>query len=292
MKNYLQNRRIFFIFTAPALVVYTLMVIYPLFESLLKSFTRWNGLNPAVFNGLANYSRLFQDPILGTSLRNCLIFALILVIVQIGGGLLLAFTLVDPNTKGRIFFRKVTFIPVVLSVVVVSKLWVSILHGHIGLVNKVFEMMGLSYRQDWLSQDPSAIIIISLVNAWQYLGLQLLIIYSAVKSVPAYYLEAAWLEGASRFYSHWRITVPLIKETLKVCLLIAVTSGFKAFENMYIMTGGGPAKATYSLTYMVFDAMFRGNKYGYGSAIAMVILLLCILTTVVINNMSKERIEF
>lgn len=292
MNTYFKNWKIALIFTLPALLVYSLMVFYPILESFQKSFFFWNGLNTPRFAGLANYMKIFDDPVFGTSLRNCLIFSLVLVLYQVCGGTLLSFILVDRRTRGRIFFRKMTFVPVVLSTVVASQLWKSILHGQYGLLNQFFEALGWSFRQDWLGQDPAAILAVSLNNAWQFLGLQLLIIYSAVRSVPDHYMEAARIEGASDLYVHWKITIPLIKETLKVCLIIAVTSGFKAFENMYVMTGGGPAKATYSLTMMIFDAMFRLFKYGYGSAIAMVILLLCLLTTVVLNNISKERIEY
>ncbi|MDY0287754.1 MAG: sugar ABC transporter permease [Sphaerochaeta sp.] len=292
MDKYFRNVKVAILFILPAMLVYTLMIFYPLTSSFFKSFTLWDGLSKAQFAGLYNYKKLLSDPILFTSLRNCFIFALMLIVIQVIGGTLLSFILVDKHIKGRVFFRKATFIPVLLSVVVASQLWVSILHGQYGLLNQLFEATGLAYRQDWLGQDPSAIILVSFVNAWQFLGLQLLIIYSAVRSVPEFYLEAASLEGATPFYSHMKITIPLIKDTLKVCLILAITSGFKAFENMYVMTGGGPAKATYSLTMMIFDAMFRVNKYGYGSAIAMFVLVLCLITTVVINNIAKERVEY
>jgi raffinose/stachyose/melibiose transport system permease protein len=292
MNQYFRNWRIALVFMLPALILYTLMVFYPVYSSLTKSFFFWSGLDIPQFAGIANYTKIFSNPDFLIALRNCLIYSLTLIIVQVGGGLVFSFFLVDRSIKGRTVIRKMIFIPVVLSIVVTSQLWKSMLHGHYGLLNKLFEAFGIAYRQDWLGGDPSAIITLSLQNGWQFLGLHLLIIYAAVKSVPEQYMEAAQIEGASELYMHRIITIPLIKDTIIVSLIIAITGGLQAFENIFVITGGGPAKTTYSLTMMLYDSMFRLYKYGYGSAVAVIILTLSLVITVILNITSKERVEY
>lgn len=291
MKKYYGNKLAICIFALPALLLFALVVFYPLLQTILKSFYDWDGLTAAKFIFLDNYKRLFQDELFYQSLKNGLIFAVVLVIFQIGIGTILALAVADMSIKGRKLLRVTYFIPVVLSITVVCQLWLSVYNGEYGLLNKLFEVLGLKYRQDWLSSETKSIYAIAFVNAWQYTGYHFALIFAGIKAIPEHYFEAARIDGATKFQAHRKITIPLLAETFRFCLVLAVTGGLNAFANMFIMTSGGPGTSTYTLTFMTFRSAFRINEFGYGCASATILVLECLLATMLINKfVAKERI--
>ncbi|MFD0958260.1 carbohydrate ABC transporter permease [Paenibacillus chungangensis] len=293
MDRYRKNPIAILIFTLPVLLLYSVVVVYPVLQTAYKSLFAWDGLNTPKFIFLNNYIRLFQDSDFYISLINGLIFALVLVFYQIGLGAILALILINKRIKGVRFFRNSFFIPVVLSVTVVCQLWLTIYNGHYGLLNQLFSIIGLDYEQDWLGNPDTAIWAVAAVNAWQNMGYHLILIYAAIKSIPDYYFEAASIDGASTVKAHWKVTIPLLAETFKFCFILAVTGGLKAFEHMFIMTGGGPGTSTFTLTIFMYRAAFRLNEYGYASASAAILVIECLIFTVLINRfMARERITY
>lgn len=293
MNKYLGNKLAILIFALPALLLFTVIVFYPIAQTFYRSLFDWDGLTAGKFIALNNYKRLFHDRIFWLSIKNGLIFAAILVVFQIGLGTVLALLVSDSAVKGRKFLRVSYFIPVVLSVTVVCQLWLSIYNGQYGLINKLFELMGSSYRQDWLSSGKTAMIAIALVNAWQFMGYHLALLTAAVKSVPEQYMEAARIDGASKFRAHMAITLPLMAETYRFCLVLAVTGGLNAFAQMLIMTNGGPGTTTYTLTFLMYRSAFRVNEFGYGCAAAAMLVIECLLVTLAINRfVAHEKITY
>jgi raffinose/stachyose/melibiose transport system permease protein len=284
MKQYLGNKRAILIFLLPALLLYSVIVFYPILQTFYRSFFDWDGFSEATFIGFKNFIDLANDPLLGTSLKNGLIFALVLVVFQIGLGTFLALVCADPTVKGRKILKTAYFIPVVLSVTVVCQLWLAMYDPENGLINKVFEALGISYQQNWLSTPGSSIIAIAFVNAWQYMGFQFALLYAGVKSVPEHYLEAARIDGADKWKAHWYITLPLMKETFKFCFVICITAGIGAFVQMLIMTNGGPGTTNYTITFMIIRNAFGANQYGYACAISVVLVLISLLITIIINK--------
>ncbi|WP_230399419.1 carbohydrate ABC transporter permease [Novisyntrophococcus fermenticellae] len=291
MNKMLADKKAIFIFTMPCLVFFGVIAFYPVLQTMVKSFYDWDGLTTGTFTGLDNYVRLFQDRVFWRSFRNGMIVAAVLVVLEVIVGLFLTLVLMNPKIKCRKFIRSSLFIPVVLSVTVVCQLWSSILNPEIGLINRVFEMLGSSYRQDWLSNKNIAIYIIAFVNAWQYMGYQFVIIYSSANSIPTDYLEAASIDGASRWQSNFHILIPMLKDTMRTSLIFAITGGFNIYAQMQLLTQGGPGTATYSLTYMTFRSAFKLRKYGYGCTSAVLLILQCLLAIGVINIVLGERKE-
>ena len=199
-----------------------------------------------------------------------------------------AITISDKKMKGRKFLRVAYFIPVILSVTVVCQLWSAILSGQ-GLLNKLFEAFGSDYTQNWLGDRYKAIYVIAFVNAWQWMGYQFALIVAGIKSIPADYYEAAKIDGCSNVKAHMKITIPLLAETYKFCLIISLTGGIKAFTEMNILTGGGPNKSTFTLTYMMYNAAFKKSDYGYGLASASIMVIECMLVMLVINFIFREK---
>lgn len=293
MKKYLGNKVVILCLIAPVMILFTVMVLYPMGILLVQSFTDWDGLNPSTFTGLKNYRRIFKDPIFYTGLKNGIIFALVQVSIQLPVATFLAFMVKDSGRFEKKFFRISYYIPAVLSITVVSQLWLSMYNAEYGMINKVFEMLGWEYRQNWLGKGDTGIVAIAIVNTWQYTGYQFILLLSAANSIPNDYFEAARIDGCSKFQAHLRVTMPLMQETYKYCLIIAITGGLNAFASMNIMTGGGPGTQTYTLTYMMYRSAFMVGNYGYGCTSAVMLVVQCLLVSIIINKLvARERIVY
>lgn len=264
------------VFMAPLLIVFTAIIIVPLIQSAAMSFTEWDGVNTPVWASLSNYQRLFTSPDLGISMRNSLLYSLFLTVYQLGLGTFFAFVLVNVKIRFKRVYKDIIFLPVVLSVSVVSQLWIAIYHGDFGLINQMSRAMGLGWEQNWLVEPVKGLLAVVLSESWRGMGYHMLIIYAAMKNVSEMYYEAATIDGASSGQQFWRITLPLTASTLKVCFVMCITFGFRAFEQIFIMTGGGPGNYTYTLSIMLYKALFSLQKYGYASAIAVVIVIICV----------------
>lgn len=284
MNKYLGNKTALTLFLLPALLIYSVVLIYPVLQTVFRSFYDWDGLSTPEFAGLSNYIDLFHDPLLITSLKNGGIFALVLVVFQIGLGTILALICADPRTRGRKFLKTAYFIPVVLSVTVVCQLWIAMYDPTNGLINRLFTLLNIPYQQNWLNSPTESIIAIAFVNAWQFMGYQFALLYAGVKSIPEDYFEAATIDGCSKWKAHLYVTLPLMRETYKFCFIIAITSGIGAFVQMLIMTSGGPGTINYTLTYMIYRYAFMESNYGYACAVSVVLVLLSLLATVIINK--------
>lgn len=293
MKRELNKKLAIIAFITPAYLLFFLVIAYPVIKTFITSFCDWDGLSKPVFIGLENYYKLFQDKDFFIANKNSLIFAAVLVVYQIGLGTFFAIVLASDRIKGKRFFKNAFFIPVVLSVTVVCQLWLSIYNGHTGLLNKLFEVLGMDYRQNWLGNTKTAMIAVALVNAWQFMGYHLILLYTAIKGIPEYYFEAAKLDGASSLKMHTKITLPLLGETYKFSLIMAVTGGLKAFDHISIMTGGGPGVSTFTPTFYMYRSLFRLNQYGYASASIIILVLECILFSIIVNKViAREKIVY
>ena len=293
MKKYLGNKRVIIFLIAPTMILISVMVLYPMLVLVVHGFTEWDGLNPATFNGISNYIKLFKDPIFYTGLKNGLIFAGLQALIQIPLATLLAFAVKHSGRIEKKFFRISYYIPAVLSITVVSQLWLSMYNADNGLINKLFELLGISYRQNWLGDEHWAIVAITMVNIWQFTGYQFILLLSAVNSIPDHYFEAARIDGCTKAQAHIKITIPLMQETYKYCLIIAITGGLNAFASMNIMTGGGPGTSTYTLTYLMYRSAFKIGNYGYGCTSAVMLVVQCLIVSIIINRLvARERIVY
>lgn len=289
MKKFFSNKKAILIFTLPALIIFTAMIFIPITQVFYNSFFDWDGINPGTFLGIKNYIRLFDDSIFEIATRNSIIFAIIITVYQMVLATVFAIAVSNKRTKGRNFFRVAYFIPVVLSVTVVCQLWLSIYNSDTGLLNQLLTRLGIDFQQKWLSDRSDAIYAIAFVNAWQWIGYQFALLVAGIKSIPNDYYEAAQIDGASTIRAHAKITIPLLSETYKTCLIISLTGGIKAFTEMFIMTSGGPGNSTYTLTYMMYSSSFRSGEYGYGMAAASVLVLECLMLIILVNTLFRDR---
>ena len=261
MKKILSDKRAIVIFLLPAALVYAIFAIYPVIMSGYYSLLDWNGVGDAKFIGLSNYVNLFvgNNDGFGSALLNSFILAFLSVFVQLTLSLVLALAITYPKVKKQErFYRTVYFLPAIVSTVIIAELWKKIYHPSYGLLNGFLGMLGLeSWQREWLGDTETALIAVFIPIVWQYIGNHMLMMYSAIKGVPN----------------------ELIKDMIIVCVTFAIVGSLKVFDLVYVMTNGGPLHATEVPGTLMYSAIFQKNQYGYGSAIAVFIVLECVLFT-------------
>jgi raffinose/stachyose/melibiose transport system permease protein len=245
------------------------------------------------FIGLDNYVELFTNSAVNfpKALLNAVLYMFASVLIQLPFSLLLALLLAK-GRKGSRTFLSVYFIPVILSTVVIGQLWLKIYNPDYGILNVGLNAVGLeSWTRVWLGDRSTALIAAFIPTMWQYTGYHMLLMYAAIRSVPQELREAALIDGASEAQINLRIIVPLIKPVLKVCTIISVTGSLKIFDLIYILTNGGPAHATEVPSTLLVDMLFNRNRYGFGSAIAVLLIFLCFFVALVLRKSIKTEVD-
>ncbi|WP_373369475.1 carbohydrate ABC transporter permease [Bacillus velezensis] len=278
-----RKRFIPFLFLAPALI-FLLFVYIPIIENVFFSLFEWSSFQPEkTFIGLKNYIDLFHDPVFFTALRNNVLYAVISLICQVGGGLILAAVLEDRLVrKWSPFFRTVFFLPVVISMTVIALLFDFIYNPEIGLLNQLLEAVGLDeLTRAWLGDENTAMLSVIFVSQWQSVGYIAMLYIVSIQSIPAELYESAQLDGAGKIQQFFHITVPQTKEMSFVAVVMTLTGAFTVFNEPYILTGGGPGNASEVLSTFLYKSAFTKDMMGYASAIATVVLLLTLALSLI-----------
>lgn len=291
MNRVLSNKKAVFIFLLPALVLFLTIIIVPIFMSVTYSLTEWDGIGKKVFTGFDNYKELFLTNSDGfwRAVKNSLIFAAGSVFVQLPISLILALILAR-GVKGERFYVSVYFIPVLISTVVIGQLWMKIYNPQYGLLNTVLRSMGLEQLTgNWLGDTKKVIFAVIVPVLWQYIGYHMLLMYASVRSISEEIFEAARIDGANGIQTALHITIPLMKPILKVCVTFAVVGSLKNFDLVYVMAGGGPAGASQLPSTLMVETIFSRNMYGYGSSMAIFIILECFLFAWLIRGAFRDN---
>jgi raffinose/stachyose/melibiose transport system permease protein len=262
------------LFVVPALVVYAVVVLYPSVAGILYAFTDWSGIGSKSFNGLANFRTLFGDDRAMGSLRNTLLLTVAIVVVQNGIGLLLALG-VRAQVKSRTILRVIFFAPAVVSPVMVAFLWKYVYNPDpkAGL-NGILGAVGLGgLRQDWLGSSSLALWSVAGMVVWQYAGYSMVIFLAGLEGVPVELHEAAMIDGAGRFQRFRYVTWPLLAPALTINVMLSTIGGLKLFDQVYAATNGGPGYASETLSTVLYKQAFVFGRYGYSTAIALVLAL-------------------
>ena len=279
MKRIMSDKIAIGIFFLPTFLLFTGIIIFPVISSGYYSLLEWDGITEPAFIGFKNYLELFKTPLFGKAITNSFILIFLSIGIQLPLALILSLAL-NRGIRAEGFYRSIFFIPVILPSIVIANLWMKIYHPNYGLLNSFLRAVGLeSWTQQWLSNADIAIYAAFMPVVWQYIGYYMLLLYSACKSVSPDVCEAARIDGASSFQVDWYINIPLIAPMIKVCLIFAAVGSLKTFDLIYILTNGGPAGATEILGTYMYNSIFNRNRYGFGSAIAMWIVLFCFVFT-------------
>ena len=294
MTKTFRNSRTALFYILPALLLILLFVFLPIVLNLYNSLFRWNSFSAGkTFVGFEYYDRLFKDPVFYIALKNNSLYAIISLVFQVGGGLVIAAILEDKLIRRfQPFFRTVFFIPSVISIAVVGLLWQLIYNPEVGLVNSFLKFIGQTeWAHSWLGDSKVAIYAVVAVSQWQYTGYMTMLFLIAMQKIPFEYYEAAMIDGASKIKTFFNITLPQIKEMTIVGMVITVIGAFKVFDEVYIMTFGGPGQSTEVLGTMLYRAAFRNDEMGYASTIGTVIFVITLILSLIQMKLGKSGQE-
>lgn len=289
MKSIRSNNYTILLFVAVPMLIYVFFALIPILYNIYISLFDTNLLTPGKFVGLKNYARLLKDTTFLRALRNNIFLVIGSLAAHMGLGLFFA-NAIFQKVKGSKFFQSVFFLPSVICGVAVGLIWTFVYHGNYGLLNAFLKLIGQGdLQQVWLSNKNLALICIIVVVMWQWVGYHVVIQLAAMRNIPQELYEAAQLDGASEWQQFKNITVPLIRPILKVDAVLIITGALKYYDLVAVMTNGGPNHATEVMsTYMYYEA-FNVLKFGYSSAIGVVLLILCMSAVMLTNKVFKTE---
>lgn len=270
----------------PSLVGMTAFYIVPVVTSFVISFAKWDLISPIRWTGISNYLNAVADPAVQQALRNTVLFILgyLPSVVVLGLGLAL---LLNRRLRGRTFFRAVYFVPVVTSWVAVSLIWKWLLNPQYGLVNFGLSLIGIA-GPGWLFDPNWAMAGVILTTVWKDIGFVTVIYLAGLQEIPESLGEAAALDGAGRWQAFRYITLPMLAPTTFFVTTISLISSFQVFDQVFIMTGGGPVGATTTMVQLIFKNAFSYSAMGYASAISWILFALIFAVTIAQNLMQKR----
>jgi len=268
-----------FVFVLPMLVLFLLFRFLPAIGAFFLSLTDYRISGKWDFIALDNYTRLLSDKVfheaLLVTITYTVIFVPLTVLLSLGTAVLL-----HQVVWRRGFFRGVFFLPYVTSIVLAAVIWKWIYDAQDGLLNAVLGLVSIG-PIDFLSQSNTVLPSIALTSAWKGFGYSMLILLAGLQAVPKSYLEAAMIDGAGTWQRFRYVTLPQLRPVLFFVLVIETIGAFQVFDAMYVMTGGGPVRSSYSLVYFLYDSGFKYFDFGYASAIGLVLFLIVLIVSLV-----------
>ncbi|MFD0957829.1 carbohydrate ABC transporter permease [Paenibacillus chungangensis] len=278
------DRKYIGMFLLPAAAIMSVFLYYPFFKSVFFSFFRTKGFYEKTFVGLENYARMLSDELLRAATLHTLEIMLYVIVFQVGIALVLA-VLVDSIKWGKSFYRMVFFFPVVISGTAIALLFVLFYNFQFGLLNNLLQKMGMD-KVLWLSES-FALKAISIPTVWHYVGFYFVLFLTAMSKIPSDFYEAAKLEGITGFKKTMKLTIPLIMSDIKVVITLAITGTLKVFEFIFVLTRGQNGTEVLG-TYMYKKAIVDQN-FGYGSTIAIYIVVFGVLLALLANRLMKRE---
>lgn len=278
---------------SPALAVMLFAIVAPISLSVYFSLTDWSGLGQMKLIGLENFRViLFRDPIFWRSLANALLLAAVTLAIQNPIAFFIAAMLRKLPTRSSRPFRTVFFVPAILSLVVITKLWVNIFSPTYGLLNKVLVAIGLKViTTAWLTNVHTALWSVIFIVIWQGFGWALLFYFSGLTTFPRELEEAAMIDGASGLSLYGRIVIPYLLPVIQAVAVIGIISCLKQMEIVYLSTAGAPGNATQFIANYVYIKAFTYSQYGYGNALSVVFVLIAVALTVITQRSTRRLPE-
>lgn len=267
---------------APAMAIYCIFALYPMLDVIVMSFQKWNGLDPErQFVGLANYSAIFtRDPVFWIAFRNTVIWTLMSLVVPPTVGLLLALSL-NQKIFGRNSLRAIFYLPVIIAPIAVATMWKWMYDPFFGLFSQLLTNWGLQgWIKDWLGNKDIALYSVFVAYVWQTVGFSMVLFLAGLQNVSQTLVEAARIDGAGRWAIFRHVTLPALRPTMTIVLVLSIISSLKAFDIVYGLTGGGPAQSTQMLALWAFTQAMQIFDFGRGAAISVVLLLITMVIVV------------
>jgi len=272
-----QNRLWRVLLLALPILVFSVLVIWPLLSSFYYSFTNWNGFNRDYeFLGLRNFAKIWTDRLFFDAIVNTTIWMAAALVLPTLTGLFLAL-LLDRQVRCARVFKTVFYLPICLSAIVVGQIWIWIYQPDWGLLNTFVKLAGNpDFNYAWLARPDSALFAVIVAWSWQQTGLSMVIYLAGLTSIPSEMLEVCEIEGATAWQRIRRVVIPLLTPSTVVVVALSMINSLKGFDILYIMTGGGPFNSSDTLAMHMYNESFKKYLMGYGSAISVVLFLIAL----------------
>lgn len=276
------------LFLAPSLLALLLFTVYPMIQAAYLSFTNYNLIRAAQWVGLANYQELFGDPAFWNAFWNTVEYAVIVTPVTVVLALALAVFL-DRAFRGRSFVRTAIFLPFIVSLGIIAIAWSFLLDPNIGLISYWLSSVGIVSKQGLLSDPTWALPAVMFVGVWKNVGFYMVIYLAGLQSVPLELHEAARLDGAGVWQRFRNVTLPLLSNQTMLVSVMALIASLQAFDQIYVMTHGGPFFRTETLVMLIYREGFQELRFGYGAAISWVLLVFVFLLSMIQYGFFQRR---
>ena len=284
-----EGRFVGYLYVLPALVVFALLIVVPLGQSVFYSLYDWDGLSVATWAGFSNYTALLTDPTLRGPFVHALVLLVFYSLLPIGIGLLLAAAASRVRVRGLTFFRVALFLPQVLAMVVVAVAWRWI-YAPTGLLNETLRLVGLDgLTRAWLGDFHLALPAVGVAGTWVGFGLCMVLFLAGVQGIPVELYEAARLDGAGPLQEFLAVTLPALRPQVAVAATLTIVAGLRNFDLIYLTTAGGPGDSTAVPAYEVYHRAFETSQVGAGAAIGVALTLLIFALTVTVSRLVEGR---
>lgn len=277
------------LFLLPALILFSVFLIYPIFRSVYFSTFKWTGLGEATNNiGLANYARIFTDAVFIGAVKHVLIIIVLSLAIQLPAAMALS-VMVGRDLPGRAVFRTIFFLPYVLSEVNAAIMWMLLYNASPdrGLLNAIVVNLGFA-PVGWLSDTNVVMVSIFIVLTWKYFGFHMLLFLTGLQNIPTEIEEAARMDGANSFQNFFHVTLPLMAGTIRTSVYMSVLGSIQQFIIVWVMTGGGPISASETMATYMYKFAFVRHQFGYGSAVAIIMFILCVIFSLIYQAMTRK----
>lgn len=279
-------------FLLPNFLGFIIFTLFPVSASLVLSFFKWNLAAPPTFTGLNNYVELLtRDPFFWAVIRNTLYYALLVIPVGMTISLILALAL-NQALLGRLVYRFIFFLPVVISLIAVSMVWYWLYDADFGIINYFLWTLFRIQPIYWLNEPSIAMISVAVVAIWHGSGYNMVIIMAGLQGIPRQLYEAADIDGANTWRKFLNVTLPMLSPTLFFILVMAIINSFQVFDLVFSMTGGGPMNSTRTIVTYIYENGFSYFRMGYASAIAWVLFAVIFIATFIQFRFQKDWVQY
>jgi ABC-type sugar transport system permease subunit len=283
-----RNTLIAWTFILPNFVGFAVLTLIPVLTLFYIAFTNWNAFGVADWVGTANFVRLFKDNSFRIAVTNTFAYALMYIpltlVVSLGLALLL-----NTKLRGIAFFRTAAFFPYITSIVAIAMVWNILFSPEYGPINQMLRAIGLADPPGWLTSTTWALPAVALISMWRDAGYYMILFLAGLQTIPRELYEAAQVDGANAVRRFWNVTIPGLRPTTFFVTVMMTIGSFKILDLILVLTRGGPGQATLVISQFIFREGFERNSFGYASAAAIVLFLICITVTIVQFLVNKRR---
>ena len=277
------------VFILPQLISLVCLGIIPIVIAFVLSFFDWNGFSAPVFTGFQNFKAVFTDPDTGIAIKNTLVYSVIYVPCSIVLSLGLAMLL--NKAWGKMFYRAIFFLPQIVTSVGIAVVWSWIYQPQFGILNMILRFFGIEGKE-WLRDPSTAMGAVIVMSIWWGLGYNIVLFLAGLQNVPRTYVEAAKIDGANERQVFFNITVPLISPTTLLVTITTMINAFQVFDQMFLLTSGGPAKKTYTMAIHIYQTAFKSYELGKASTAALILFFVVVAVSVIQFKLSDKWVHY